>query len=195
MALIFVDCEGHGPAPGLNNESKFEFGAVELKTRKEFYGAPGCAESDVLWHNFQTWLHQFNGRLVFVTDNVAYDWQFINYYFHKWIGINPFGHSARRIGDFAAGLRRDFYAKQDWKRLRRTKHDHHPVHDALGNVEAFERLCNGEMGNGDSWRHIENLLFRAYSSLRQLDGEPGLVEALLKAAGTKGGIDDGKDPF
>jgi len=25
--LIFVDCEGHGPAPTLNNEGLFEFGA------------------------------------------------------------------------------------------------------------------------------------------------------------------------
>lgn len=26
--LIFVDCEGYGPAPTLNDDSKFEFGAV-----------------------------------------------------------------------------------------------------------------------------------------------------------------------
>lgn len=31
-----------------------------------------------------------------------------------------------------------------WKRLRRTKHDHHPVHDALGNAEALIRLLDGE---------------------------------------------------
>lgn len=30
------------------------------------------------------------------------------------------------------------------KRLRRTKHDHHPVHDALGNAEALRRLFDGE---------------------------------------------------
>jgi hypothetical protein len=33
---------------------------------------------------------------------------------------------------------------QKWKRLRRTKHDHHPVHDALGNAEALIRLLDGE---------------------------------------------------
>jgi hypothetical protein len=31
-----------------------------------------------------------------------------------------------------------------WKRLRRTKHNHHPVHDALGNAEALIRLFDGE---------------------------------------------------
>jgi hypothetical protein len=58
--------------------------------------------------------------------------------------MNPFGHSARRIGDFYAGLLGDFQSTQKWKRLRRTKHDHHPVHDALGNAEALIRLLNGE---------------------------------------------------
>jgi hypothetical protein len=30
------------------------------------------------------------------------------------------------------------------KRLRRTKHDHHPVQDALGNAEALIRMLDGE---------------------------------------------------
>jgi hypothetical protein len=50
----------------------------------------------------------------------------------------------RRIADFYAGLVGDFRSTQKWKRLRRTKHDHHPVHDALGNAEALIRLLNGE---------------------------------------------------
>lgn len=45
---------------------------------------------------------------------------------------------------FYAGLVGDFRSTQKWKRLRRTKHDHHPVHDALGNAEALVRLLNGE---------------------------------------------------
>lgn len=34
--------------------------------------------------------------------------------------------------------------QQEWKRLRITKHDHHPVNDAMGNVEAFARMLAGE---------------------------------------------------
>jgi hypothetical protein len=30
-----------------------------------------------------------------------------------------------------------FRSTQKWTRLRRTKQDHHPVHDALGNAEAL----------------------------------------------------------
>ena len=37
-----------------------------------------------------------------------------------------------------------FTDASSWKRLRITKHDHHPVHDAMGNLEAFERLLKGD---------------------------------------------------
>ena len=66
------------------------------------------------------------------------------FYFWRYFGENPFGHSGRRIADFYAGLVGDFRSTQKWKRLRRTKHDHHPVHDALGNAEALIRLLNGD---------------------------------------------------
>ena len=38
----------------------------------------------------------------------------------------------------------DFTKTMGWKRLRVTRHDHNPVNDAMGNVEAFERLLKGE---------------------------------------------------
>lgn len=135
--LIFVDCEGHGPAPTLNDEEKFEFGAVEYNSKQSFHGHG--AEKEV-FINFRDWLKQFGDRVIFVSDNPAYDWQFINYYFHKFLSANPFGHSARRISDFYAGIRGDFYNSTTWKKWRVTKHDHNPVNDAMGNVEAFAKI-------------------------------------------------------
>jgi hypothetical protein len=38
------------------------------------------------------------------------------------------------------GLNRDWSDTHSWKRFRRTAHDHNPVHDALGNTEAFEEI-------------------------------------------------------
>jgi len=35
--LIFVDCEGHGPAPTLNDSALFEFGAVAYPSRQTFH--------------------------------------------------------------------------------------------------------------------------------------------------------------
>ncbi|MDP3917550.1 MAG: exonuclease [Candidatus Woesebacteria bacterium] len=135
--LIFVDCEGHGPAPTFNDDLSFEFGAVDFKSKQSFHGHGGTKQT---FEKFNKWLNQFKGRIIFVSDNPAYDWQFINYYFYKFLGHNPFGHSARRISDFYAGLKGDFFDSQSWKNWRVTPHDHNPVHDALGNIEAFEKI-------------------------------------------------------
>ena len=143
MSLIFVDCEapfGVG-APSVGDMT--EFGAVEYNTRATFHGVDNSKQT---FEAFAEWLKRVSPDYcpVFISDNPAYDWQWINFYFWKHLGRNPFGHSARRISDFYAGLCGSLWRTQQWKRLRRTKHDHNPVHDALGNAEAFERILAGE---------------------------------------------------
>jgi hypothetical protein len=98
--------------------------------------------------NFAEWLKLVspNSKPVFVSDNLAYDWQWINYYFCKYYGSNPFGHSARRIGDLYCGLVKDFYANRTWKcQYRKTPHTHNPVQDCMGNAEALLAFRN-ELG-------------------------------------------------
>lgn len=34
---------------------------------------------------------------------ISYDWQWVNYYFHQFIGNNPLGHSASDIASYAWG--------------------------------------------------------------------------------------------
>lgn len=75
-----------------------------------------------------------------VSDNPAFDWQWVAAEFARAGLENPFGFSARRIGDYAAGLRANFRDANSWKRLRHTKHDHNPVNDARGNAEALWAL-------------------------------------------------------
>lgn len=93
----------------------------------------------VVMHEFWAWCQNVRNpggrRMVFVSDNPAFDWQFINYYFHAYKGDNPFGFSARRIGDFYAGLVGDWSKAGHVKNLRKTKHTHNPVDDARGNAE------------------------------------------------------------
>lgn len=155
MALIFVDVEATGgsPATGLMTE----FGAVEFQTRETFHGVLYDSEPDPafpakpvlighseydhkkIMQDFADWLKKVgDNHPVFVSDNPAYDYQWINYYFDKHLGHNPFGHSARRISDFYAGLKGSWRNTQEWKRYRVTPHTHMPVDDAMGNVEAFE---------------------------------------------------------
>ena len=161
MSLVFVDCEAWGGCPRTGQLT--EFGAVHYPSMETFYGcivkstpdpnnpaipipvgAPNQTHVTQTFIDFHTWLTKVcNGeRPVFVSDNPAFDWQWINDGFWTTMGMNPFGHSARRIGDFAAGLARDWKAQSKWKRLRITKHDHNPVHDAIGNAEAFRALMN-----------------------------------------------------
>ena len=161
--LIFVDCEAYGGAPITGQLT--EFGAVAYPKLDTFHGVIVKSSPDPdnpavplpagpvnhehahdVFVDFQAWLYQVcgNERPIFVSDNVAYDWQWINDGFHRYLGQNPFGHSGRRISDYYAGLRNDWSITQKWKHLRVTKHDHNPVHDALGNAEAFRRIQAGE---------------------------------------------------
>ena len=164
MSLFVVDVEADGPCPGLF--SMVCFGAVKVSAELQttFYGQtrpitddyrldalkisgfsreehlefPDPAET---MEAFAKWVEtESKGRPIFMSDNPAFDWQFINYYFHKYLGHNPFGYSARRIGDLYCGLQKDFFA--GWKHLRKTTHDHHPVNDAKGNAEALLALAD-----------------------------------------------------
>lgn len=97
---------------------------------------PG-GESGVM-AEFAGWLERTaRGRCVFVSDNLAFDWQFINWYCWRFLGRNPFGFSGRRIGDLWAGYKNDPRAANTWKEMRKTPHTHHPLDDALGNAEAL----------------------------------------------------------
>ena len=169
MSIWSVDVEADGPAPGLY--SMVSFGAVrldrELKTTFKGECAPisdyyiqgaldSCnltreqtllfPEASIAMIQFAEFirLNNVGGRPIFISDNNGFDWQFINYYFHAYVeGGNPFGHSSRRIGDFYAGLMRNFRASaRDWHKFRKTKHTHDPVDDAKGNAEALIGICD-----------------------------------------------------
>ena len=88
------------------------------------------------------WIKSFNySRNTFISDNPAFDFQWMSYYFALQGTPNPFGHSGRSIGDFFAGANGDWRDQTSWKKLRRTTHTHHPVDDCMGNVEALEAIA------------------------------------------------------
>jgi DNA polymerase III epsilon subunit-like protein len=164
MSYVIVDVEADGPIPA--EYSMVCFGAVVFDDSLEtsFYGrtrpiserwlpealaVSGFSREEQLTFDepaavmaeFEGWLNRNSkGRPVFVSDNVAFDWQFINYYFHRFLGRNPFGFSGRRIGDLYAGLMRDASKATEWKKFRVTKHSHNPVDDARGNTEALRHF-------------------------------------------------------
>ncbi len=164
MSYVIVDVESDGPIPA--EFSMVCFGAVLFDDAldKSFYGKTrpiserfdpealaisgfsreqhlSFDDPKTVMENFATWIGQYSeGRPVFVSDNPAYDWQFINYYFHRFTGQNPFCFSARRIGDLYAGLVKDISKATEWKKYRITPHTHNPVDDARGNAEALKKF-------------------------------------------------------
>ena len=47
----------------------------------------GFDDPKAVMEAFALWLDKHvKGRAVFVSDNIAFDWQFINYYFHRFLG-------------------------------------------------------------------------------------------------------------
>ena len=164
MALFIVDVEADGPYPG--DYSMVSFGIVkvqeDLATAPSFYGrvvpisdiwlpdalaVSGHTREDTLAFDSAMDVmpravafvleHSGDSHPVFVSDNPCFDWMFFAYYVNKFAGTNPFGFSGRRIGDFYAGLERNFKNANGWKKLRKTVHDHNPVNDAIGNAEAL----------------------------------------------------------
>ena len=91
---------------------------------------------------FVGWVENVNvsGRPMFISDNNGFDYQFINYYCHKYVERNPFGHSSTNLGSLYKGYTRNMM--DSFKKLRKTQHTHHPVDDCLGNLEAMDAMLS-----------------------------------------------------
>lgn len=88
---------------------------------------------------FEAWLEEFSiGRPYFIADNNGFDFAFVNWYFHHFVGHNPFGYSSTNLGSLYKGLVKDSF--KNFKHLRKTKHSHNPVDDAMGNAEALLKM-------------------------------------------------------
>jgi DNA polymerase III epsilon subunit-like protein len=115
--------------------------AVSGFSREETLAFP---EAESVMRSFAEWLASISkDRLMFISDNNGFDWQFINWYFHHFLGKNPFGFSSTNLGSLYKGMAKDTFVT--FKHLRRTKHTHHPVDDAKGNAEAL-LVMKEEMG-------------------------------------------------
>lgn len=163
LKWIMVDVEADGPCPGLysmvslgavvverpdltfygqfapiSNMYLPEALAVSKHTREETLGFLDAGESI---RRFDQWLKEVCGQSAkpaFISDNNGFDWQFVNYYFWKFLGKNPFGHSSTNLGSLYKGAVKNM--RDNFKRFRKTAHTHHPVDDAKGNVEALRHL-------------------------------------------------------
>ncbi len=162
MSYFSVDIEADGPAPGLYSMISFGAVVVEPDLNRTFYAelkpisdrwipdalaVSGFTREQTIrfedpipvMARFEEWVNtNSKGRPIFIADNPGFDFAFINYYFHAFLGRNPFGFSSRRIGDLYCGAKLDTFSK--WKHLRETRHSHNALDDATGNAEAILKM-------------------------------------------------------
>jgi hypothetical protein len=168
MTWISVDVEADGPIPG--DYSMVWFGAVVVKPGFEFsfegklapistkYIPDALAIASLtreetlefpdprqVMEEFKHWVLEVSKgkRVFFIADNNGFDWSFINWYFHHFLGENPFGYSSQNLGSLYKGLVKNVF--ENFKHLRVTEHTHNPVDDARGNAEALLFMKN-QMG-------------------------------------------------
>ena len=108
---------------------------VSGHTRSEVMKFPDPRQTMVAFDKWLSKVSHGRERPRFVSDNNGFDWQFVNYYFYRFYGSNPFGFSSTNLGSLYKGLVKDM--RKNFKHLRKTKHTHHPVDDAKGNAEAM----------------------------------------------------------
>lgn len=158
-----VDIEADGPIPGDYSMISIGVVLVEPGLDKTFYGklrpisdrwdaeslkVSGHSREEtqrfddphLVMTQLSDWISTVtSGKPRFIADNNGFDWQFVNWYFHHFLGANPFGHSSTNLGSLYKGMLRDMSGS--FKHLRTTPHTHHPVDDAKGNAEALLKMC------------------------------------------------------
>ncbi|WP_447603542.1 hypothetical protein [Nitrospira sp. Nam80] len=96
---------------------------------------------------FEQWIKSVSGdrRAVFVGFNAAFDWAFVNWYFHTYLGRNPFGVSPLDIKAYFMGLK-----GSSWEDTRSSRipdafkgpmvQTHNALDDARSQGQMFERM-------------------------------------------------------
>jgi DNA polymerase III epsilon subunit-like protein len=162
-----VDIEADGPIPG--DYSMISVGAVLIDEALDttFYAhlrpisdqwvpnalaVSGFSREETLefddpkavMERFRDWARSIeDGPCMFLADNTGFDWGFVNWYFHHFLGENPFGYNTDDIGSLYKGMVGDI--REDFEHLRGSEHTHNALDDAIGNAQALNHMVK-ELG-------------------------------------------------
>jgi len=168
---IVVDVEASGPCP--SQYSLLSVGACTVdRPRKTFYvelqpdkagvmpeamvvnglslerlAAEGL-EAKSAMPLFAEWVAEAvsdNDRAVFTAFNAPFDWMFVNDYFCRYLGHNPFGHAALDIKAYYMGLHGVRWEETSHRFVgdryaQKMELTHHALHDAIDEAELFEAM-------------------------------------------------------
>jgi len=170
--FISVDIEASGPVPGEYSmlsigacvvstpekafscelkpiTEKFDEAAMAVLGRTvEDYEKSGLDPSAAMLA-FAEWVEnvrQVHETVVFVGFNAPFDWSFVNYYFHRFLGENPFGFTALDIKAYYMGATgcqwQDTRSSRMAERLGPSlSGTHDPLDDARYQAELFRLAC------------------------------------------------------
>lgn len=166
--FISVDVETAGPIPG--EYSLLTIGACNVSDLKQTFTCelkPTTRNADpralevtglsldkleleglepsVGMREFRDWVLDVAGRdssPVFVGFNAAFDWSFVNYYFHRYLGENPFGFAALDIKSMYMGAVGSNWAQTRSSEIAAALHptltgNHDALQDAQYQAELF----------------------------------------------------------
>lgn len=100
---------------------------------------------------FRDWITSKGPSPVFVGFNATFDWSFVNWYFHTYLGDNPFGIGGIDIKSYYMGI-----AGCAWEDTRssripaefkgNSRHTHNALDDAVEQAEMFELMIKALRG-------------------------------------------------
>jgi ribonuclease T len=97
---------------------------------------------------FADWIGKVSGRkkAIFVASPITFDWSFVNYYFHKFLGYNPFGIAGIDLKSVWIGRTNNRWHKtriDDIKKilgLNYVPHTHNALEDAQEQSLIFKKI-------------------------------------------------------
>jgi DNA polymerase III epsilon subunit-like protein len=120
--------------------------AVSRLSMERLYERGGAPKKAM--EQFEDWLKeqaQEEQKPILVAFNAPFDWMFVNDYFHRFLGRNPFGHTAIDIKSFYMGLegvRWDETTMQyvGARYLGDQQLTHHALRDAMDQAVIFRKM-------------------------------------------------------
>ncbi len=172
--FLSIDVETAGPIPG--EYSLLTIGACDVSDQAQTFACelkPTTRNADlkalevtglsldrlerdglepaVAMQMFRDWVVRITGDAtpVFVGFNAPFDWSFVNYYFHRYLGENPFGFTALDIKSMYMGATGSSWTQTRSSQIAATlrptlKGDHDALHDAQYQAELFRLIRQGK---------------------------------------------------
>lgn len=166
-----IDIEASGPSPG--QYAMLSLGAATLSEQTETFYRELQPDAELVndealkisnlsisdlkktglppkqaLQEFSDWVTRVTppGKIpVFTAFNAPFDWMFVNTYFHRYLGYNPFGHKALDIKALFMGVHRVPF--QDTSHHQICEHygihsrlTHHALDDAVQEAQILEKL-------------------------------------------------------